>query len=93
MANENLSSSFFIVHDMFHFVLSVFHVSFGRIDSHSILYDCAGSLYSYQEKSQHYRYRKKSIGNIVISQFCLLATANTYNLIIICIANNDQSEK
>jgi len=39
----------------FHFVLSVFYVSFGRIDSHSILYDCAGSLNSYQKKIKHYR--------------------------------------
>jgi hypothetical protein len=52
----------------FHFVLSVFYVSFGRIDSHSILYDCAGSLNSYQKKSNTIDREKKSIENIVISQ-------------------------
>jgi hypothetical protein len=52
----------------FHFVLSLFYVSLGRIDSHSILYDCAGSLHSYQKGSNTIDGEKKSIENIVISQ-------------------------
>ena len=47
MANENLSSSFFNIHEYFHFVLSVSYVSFGRIDGYSILYDCNEWLLSY----------------------------------------------
>ena len=37
----------------FHFVLSIFYVSFGRIDSHSVLYDYVGSLHNYHEVSKH----------------------------------------